>query len=378
MKQLVSISRILVGVLFIISGLIKANDALGFSYKLDEYFVVFHMEFLNGAGLAIAMLICIFEVALGVALLVGYRMVMVSWLMLLMILFFTFLTFYSAYFDVVKDCGCFGDALKLKPWESFYKDVILLVLILIIFVKRKSIKPLIGDKFAGFMSATGLILTTWFTWHCYTHLPVKDFRPYAIGKNITEGMTLPPGAITDSVVMVFIYKDKKTGAQVEAGMDQVSTYSGNEQYEFVDRLDKVVREGDKAAIHDFAIKDAEDNDLTSDFLSRPDYVFMLIAYDLTKADIKAQDKVNALAAACQKNDFEFFGLTSTIPAETDKFRHDHQNMFPYYFCDGTALKTIIRSNPGLVLLKQGTVIDMWHHNDFPTYEELNAKYLHKK
>ncbi len=378
MKQLVSISRILVGVLFIISGLIKANDALGFSYKLDEYFVVFHMEFLNGAGLAIAMLICIFEVALGVALLVGYRMVMVSWLMLLMILFFTFLTFYSAYFDVVKDCGCFGDALKLKPWESFYKDVILLVLILIIFVKRKSIKPLIGDKFAGFMSATGLILTTWFTWHCYTHLPVKDFRPYAIGKNITEGMTLPPGAITDSVVMVFIYKDKKTGAQVEAGMDQVSTYSGNEQYEFVDRLDKVVREGDKAAIHDFAIKDAEDNDLTSDFLSRPDYVFMLIAYDLTKADIKAQDKVNALAAACQKNDFEFFGLTSTIPTETDKFRHDHQNMFPYYFCDGTALKTIIRSNPGLVLLKQGTVIDMWHHNDFPTYEELNAKYLHKK
>ena len=378
MKQLVSISRILVGVLFIISGLIKANDALGFSYKLDEYFVVFHMEFLNGAGLAIAMLICIFEVALGVALLVGYRMVMVSWLMLLMILFFTFLTFYSAYFDVVKDCGCFGDALKLKPWESFYKDVILLVLILIIFVKRKSIKPLIGDKFAGFMSATGLILTTWFTWHCYTHLPVKDFRPYAIGKNITEGMTLPPGAITDSVVMVFIYKDKKTGAQVEAGMDQVSTYSGNEQYEFVDRLDKVVREGDKAAIHDFAIKDAEDNDLTSDFLSRPDYVFMLIAYDLTKADVKAQDKVNALAAECQKNDFEFFGLTSTIPAETDKFRHDHQNMFPYYFCDGTALKTIIRSNPGLVLLKQGTVIDMWHHNDFPTYEELNAKYLHKK
>ncbi|MBK7965923.1 MAG: DoxX family membrane protein [Bacteroidetes bacterium] len=119
MKLFVNISRILVGVLFIISGLIKANDALGFSYKLDEYFVVFHMEFLSSVSVALAMFICIFEVALGVALLVGYRMVMVSWLMLLMILFFTFLTFYSAYFDVVKDCGCFGDALKLKPWESF-------------------------------------------------------------------------------------------------------------------------------------------------------------------------------------------------------------------------------------------------------------------
>lgn len=378
MKLLVNISRILVGVLFIISGLIKANDALGFSYKLDEYFVVFHMEFLSSVSVGLSMFICIFEVALGVALLVGYRMVLVSWLMLLMILFFTFLTFYSAYFDVVKDCGCFGDALKLKPWESFYKDIILLAFILIIFVKRKSIKPLFGDKFAMIMSAAGLVLSTWFTWKCYAHLPVKDFRPYAIGKNITEGMTLPPGSITDSVVMVFIYKDKATGANVEAGMDQVSNYSGNDKYEFVDRIDKVVREGDKPAIHDFAIKDAEDNDYTSDFLSRPDYVFMLVAYDLTKSNKAIQEKVNALAAACQKNDFEFFGITSTIATETDKFRHEHQNSFPFYFCDGTALKTIIRSNPGLVLLKQGTVVDMWHHNDFPTYEELNEKYLLKK
>jgi len=378
MKHLVTISRILVGVLFIISGLIKANDALGFSYKLDEYFTVFNVQFLSGMSVGLSMFICIFEVALGVALLVGYRMVLVSWLMLLMILFFTFLTFYSAYFNVVKDCGCFGDALKLKPWESFYKDIALLILILIVFVKRKSIKPLINDKFAGFVSFAGLLLTTWFTWYCYAHLPVKDFRPYAIGKNITEGMQLPPGAITDSVTMVFIYKNTKTGVQVEAGLDKVSDYSGNPEFEFVDRLDKVIREGDKAAIHDFAIKDAEDNDYTSDFLSRPDYVFMLVAYDIHKSDTKIQDKVNALAAACQKNDYEFFGITSTVPAETDKFRHDHQNSFPYYFCDGTALKTIVRSNPGLVLLKAGTVIDMWHHNDFPTYEEISAKYSLKK
>ncbi len=378
MKSLVNISRILVGVLFIISGLIKANDPLGFSYKLDEYFTVFGTPALSGISLFLAMIICIFEVGLGVATLVGYRMVLVSWLMLLMILFFTFLTFYSAYFDVVKDCGCFGDALKLKPWESFYKDVVLLVFILLIFFYRKSIHPLGGPKSAGIISFAGLLLTTWFTWHCYAHLPVKDFRPYAIGKNINEGMKLPPGAITDSVAMVFIYKDKKTGVQYEVGMDSLSTYSGNsEVYEFVDRIDKLVREGDKAPIHDFAIRDADDNDLASDFLNRQDYVFMMVAYDLQKSDISVQPKVNEFAAACQKNDVEFFGLTSTVHAETEKFRHDHQNMFPYYYCDGTALKTIIRSNPGLVLLKGGTVVDMWHYNDFPTYEEVNSKYIKK-
>ncbi|MBK9319376.1 MAG: hypothetical protein IPM91_11465 [Bacteroidetes bacterium] len=121
---------------------------------------------------------------------------------------------------------------------------------------------------AGIIFFAGLILTTWFTWHCYAHLPVKDFRPYAIGNNISEGMKLPEGAVTDSVVMVFIYKDKKSGVQYEVGMDSLSKYSGNsEVYEFVDRIDKVVREGDKAPIHDFAISDAEDNDLARIFKS---------------------------------------------------------------------------------------------------------------
>ncbi|MBL7923002.1 MAG: DoxX family protein [Bacteroidia bacterium] len=378
MKFLVNLSRLLVGVLFIISGLIKANDPLGFSYKLDEYFTVFQMPFLSEVSLALAMIICILEVGLGIATLVGYRMVLVSWLMLLMIVFFTFLTFYSAYFDVVKDCGCFGDALKLKPWESFNKDLALLVFILLIFFRRKEIKPFPSASVAAMVSVGGLVLTTWFTWHCYAHLPVKDFRPYAIGKNINEGMQLPAGAVSDSVVMVFIYKDTKSGAQFEVGLDSVSWFSGDSTFQFVDRIDKLVREGDKAPIHDFAIRDAEDNDLAQDFLNRDDYVFMLVAYDLSKSNTQVQETVNAFAGLCQKNDIEFFGLTSTIPAETDKFRHEHQNMFPYYFCDGTALKTIIRSNPGLVLLKKGTVVDMWHYNDFPSFEEVNMKYLKKK
>jgi len=373
MKIISNIARFLVGVLFIISGLIKANDALGFSYKLDEYFTVFNTPWMSTVSLPLAMLICILEVGLGVAILMGYRMVLVSWLTLLLIVFFTFLTFYSAYFDVVKDCGCFGDALHLKPWESFGKDIALLILIIPIFVQRKSIRPLISERASTLMTYAGVISCTYFTYNCYAHLPYKDFRPYAIGNNINEGMKLPPGAITDSVVMVFIYE--KNGQKVELKTDELSKIDST--YKFVDRLDKVVREGDKAKIHDFAIKDAEDNDLTQDFLTRKEYVFMLVAYDLNKSDKKVQNKINDFVSLCQAKDIEFFGLTSSIPAETDKFRHDNQSMFPYYFCDATTLKTIVRANPGLVLLKEGTVIDMWHHNDFPTFDEVNQKYLKK-
>jgi uncharacterized membrane protein YphA (DoxX/SURF4 family) len=375
MKAITSISRILVGVLFIISGLIKANDALGFSYKLDEYFTVFSTPWMIPLSLPMAMFICIFEVGLGVALLVGYRMVLVSWLMLLMIVFFTFLTFYSAYFDVVKDCGCFGDALHLKPWESFGKDVVLLFFILIIFSQRKKITGLFSERANLILTTAGFILTTWFTYDCYAHLPWKDFRPYAIGTNIPENMKLPPGAVTDSIAMVFVYE--KDGKQVEVAMDQLGPISSDTTYKFVDRKDKLIREGDKPKIHDFSIKDAEDGDYTEDFLSRPDYLFMLVAYDLSKSNIKVQPRINDFVALCQQKKVEFIGITSTAPAETDKFRHENQSMFPYYFCDGTTLKTIVRANPGLVLLKNGTVVDMWHYNDLPSFEEVNKKYLKK-
>src|SRR5688572_28216775 len=180
MKFITAFSRIFIGVLFIISGLIKANDPLGFSYKLDEYFTVFSVESLTAISLPLAMFICIIEVGLGVAALMGYRMVLVTWLLLLMIVFFSFLTFYSAWFDVVKDCGCFGDALKLTPWQSFTKDILLLVLILIIFFNRNTITPLFGEKATNLIAYTGLLIALFFAVYTYRHLPVIDFRPYAI------------------------------------------------------------------------------------------------------------------------------------------------------------------------------------------------------
>lgn len=373
MKIIAQISRVLVGVLFIISGFIKANDPLGFSYKLDEYFEVFHMPWLAFASLALAIGICAFEIGLGVALLLGAKMKFTSWSLLSMIVFFTFLTFYSWKFDVVKDCGCFGDALHLKPFESFMKDIILLVLITFIFIKRNEIKPLLGDRPSTIGAYLGFIASFAFSMYCYRHLPVIDFRPYAVGTNIPEAMKLPPNAVKDSVVMVFVYE--KDGKQMELSLDQLSTL--DDTYKFIDRKDKVIREGDKPKIHDFTVTGLDGSDLTEDVLGTQN-MFVLVAYDLNKTDDNVQAKVNDFVSICQKYGVGFIGLTASSLKEVDDLRKKYNFIYDYYFTDGTTLKTIVRSNPGLVLLQKGTVKAMWHYNDFPTFDEVNKKFIHVK
>ena len=370
MKILAQISRVLVGVLFIISGFIKANDPLGFSYKLQEYFEVFNMPWLGSAALVMAILICAGEIGLGVALLLGAKIKMTSWALLLMILFFTWLTFYSWYFNKVTDCGCFGDALHLEPFQSFMKDIVLLVLIFFIFMGRKYITPVFGERPSTWLAWTGLVVSMAFSIYCYLHLPVIDFRPYAVEKNISEGMKLPPEAVTDSVVMLFIYE--KDGKQIELTTSQLSIIDST--YKFVDRLDKMIRKGDQPPIHDFSIVSSDGTDITGDVLNTT-AIFLLVAYDINRSDEKAQNKVNDFVSLAQQMGIEFIGLTSSSPKDVDVFRHEHNSMFDYYYTDGTTLKTMIRSNPGLMLLKKGTVTAMWHYNDFPTFDEVKTKYL---
>ena len=370
MKILAQISRVLVGVLFIISGFIKANDPLGFSYKLQEYFEVFHMPWLGSAALALAIIICAFEIGLGIALLLGAKMKFTSWALLLLIIFFTWLTFYSWYFNKVTDCGCFGDALHLEPFQSFLKDIVLLILIFFIFVGRKYINPIIGERLSTVLSYAGFAVSLAFSVYCYLHLPVIDFRPYAIGKNIKQGMQLPPDAVKDSIVMVFIYE--KDGKQKEMTSDEIKSIDST--YKFIDRKDKIIRHGDHPAIHDFSIVAADGTEITEDLLNT-DPVFLLVAYDIKNANEKVQNKINDFVNLAQQKGIEFVGLTSSSPKEVDAFRHEHNSMFEYYYCDATTLKTIIRSNPGLLLLKKGTVTAMWHYNDFPTFEEVKTKYF---
>jgi len=372
-KIITTIARILVGVLFIISGFIKANDALGFSYKLDEYFIVFHIDWMKHVSLFLAMFICVVEVALGFALLLGAKIRTVAWSLLLMIVFFSFLTFYSAYYDVVKDCGCFGDALHLTPWQSFTKDAVLLVLILIIFFNRKNISPLFGERASTLIAYVFLLGTFFFSLYCFRHLPVIDFRPYAVGKNIEEGMKLPPNAKQTITEMIFIYE--KDGKQVELKPDELKNIDAT--YKFIDRKDKITQQGDVPHIHDFNMYDADGADYKEEFLSIPGYKFMLVAYDLTKSNLNAQHTINDFVTLCDKEKIPFIGLTGSAKSVIDVFRHDHNSMFEYYQCDETSCKTIIRSNPGLVLLNGATVVAMWHYNDFPSFDAVKGEFLKK-
>ena len=375
MKYLVIFSRIIVGLLFIISGLIKANDPLGFSYKLEEYFSVFGMDWANPLALPKAIFLCVLEVVLGIAVLFGTKIRQVSWALLLLIIFFTFLTFYSAYFNKVTDCGCFGDALKgtlgksLTPWESFSKDIVLLFFILIIFIRRNHIysnfeKPKTGWIILGIAT----VLTISFTLNCLWHLPYKDFRPYAVGKNIPEQMKLPEGAKPTIYENMLTYKNSKTGEVKE--FNQKNYPWQDSTWVWVKTENKLVQQGDESKIHDLKITDANGNDFTQDFLNDPDYIFVLISYNIKKTNIDAHFKFASFANECFANGVSLIGLSASNYNEVEDLRHQVQEMFDYYTVDETTLKTIIRSNPGLILLKKGVVVGQWHYNDFPEFEEM--------
>jgi uncharacterized membrane protein YphA (DoxX/SURF4 family) len=374
MKYLVQISRILVGLLFIISGLIKSNDTVGFAYKLEEYYTVFGVDFLVSTAVLQAMIICIVEVMLGVMLLLGNRVKLTVYLLLAMILFFTFLTFYSAYFNKVTDCGCFGDALKLTPWQSFTKDIVLLVLILLLVIGKKYIKTLVGKKPTAVLLAIALILNIAFPVYTYNYLPVKDFRPYAVGKDIKKGMEIPPNAPKGKFESKLFYKNLKSG-QIKEFTSQNYPWQDTLNWAW-ERTETI--ELEKAfvpPIHDFSLTNVEGSEYTDDILNYPGYQFFLVSRDLLDANKKVQSRINDFAALCEKDSVPFYGLTSNTPQVIDEFRHEVQAMYDFYIVDGTQLKTMIRSNPGLILLKGSTVLAMWHYNSFPSYDAVKKELM---
>lgn len=382
MKIAVWISRVFVGILFIFSGLIKLNDPLGFSYKLEDYFApdVLNLMVFEPYALAIALIVVILEVLLGVALLIGYRAKPTIWLLLLMIVFFTFLTFYSAYFEKVTDCGCFGDAIPLTPWESFTKDVILTLLILVLVIGQKHVKPIANHpRILGGVMLLSLMASIFFGNHVLNHLPVKDFRPYAVGKSIPEGMKSAEelGLEGPEYQTVFTMKHRKTGELVEITNLVYSAEKWWEKadYELLSDLTKFkkVSDGYEPPIHDFIIN-YEGQEITWEVLQKP-FVFLVISSKLTKADIPGFEKVSGFANDAQKAGYEVMGLTSANAAESEVFRHQVQAAYPFAEMDQTTLKTIIRSNPGIVLLREGVVVAKWHHNDLPEFSKVQQQFL---
>ena len=363
MKILTPISRIFVGILFIISGFIKLNDPLGFSYKLQEYFSaeVLNLPFLEPYALAISVFVVVFEVVLGVFLLIGYKPKFTLWSLLLMIVFFTFLTFYSAYFDKVKDCGCFGDALKLTPWESFTKDVVLLALILIIFFGRKYITPIFNPIVTNSIAALSLILSLAFGYHVLMHLPSIDFRAYKIGDNLLQNMSTPPDA--PKAVQEFTWTFDVDGEQQTIVTD--GSYP-NIEGTYVGVETRIVEEGFQPSILDFSIE-SEDEDFTEYYLNA-ERLLMLVSYNLETAEKEGLLKLKAISDEALKKGYTVIGLSASGEDVKNRIKQEYDLEFEFFICDEKALKTVVRSNPGALQLEKGTVQQKVHWNDIEDLE----------
>ena len=376
------ICRVFVGLLFIFSGLIKANDPLGFSYKLIEYFEVFHITFLNFLALGLAIFLFAMEIILGFALLIGVRGKQVAWGLLLLIIFFAFLTFYSAYFKVVQTCGCFGDAIVLTPWQSFSKDLVLLLLIIVLFKNRIKINPLFSPKTGDRLLIVSVVLGLGVGIYTYNFLPVLDFLAYKVGANIPDEMKTPPGALPDEYEQTYHLKNKSTGeTKVMTDKEYLKSniWKDNNWVIVGNPESKLVKKGFTPLIQDLSIQNAQRDDYTKELLSSPYYILFIVADDLTKANVEAMNSINATCVNLTQNyNIRTVLLTSSPVDVAQAYAKEHHLISELFYVDGVPLKSMVRSNPGVMLIKNGTIINKWHYHTVPDYDGLVKEYLQKQ
>ncbi len=363
MKFLLHVTRIIVGVLFIFSGLVKANDPLGLSYKMEEFFQALHITFLSPAVLGFSIVMIIFEIVAGIALLLGYRMKIFGTLLLLLMIFFTFLTGYAFLSGKIKECGCFGDCIPLTAEASFWKDVILLILVVFLFACRKHIHPVFNKPATGVLMLLGILLSSGIQVYALNHLPFVDCLPYRVGNNITRLMQPPPGAVADKFETVMIYE--KDGVKKEFTMDNYPWRDST--WHFVDRKDKLIQKGNAIpVITDFAITGFTGNDSTRQILDEEGYTFLFLVLNTGKTGTGWEQKMASLQQDCRKNGIKIYGITASDAAATAQFERKAGLDFPFLQMDGTVIKTAGRSNPCLILLKHGQIAGKWHFHDMPS------------
>lgn len=356
------IIRWFVGLLFIFSGLIKANDPLGLGYKMQEFFEVWNLHFLNDYSLSLSLVMNVFEVIAGIAVIIGWRMRLFSWLLLLLIIFFSFLTGYALFSGKIKTCGCFGDCLPLTPAQSFVKDIILLILILVLFLYRKkissSLKPIVAVCLLIFCTFSVGELQA----YVLEHLPLVDCLPYKKGNNILQQMQPPPNAVQDSIVMVFKYK--KDGRELEYTAETLPE-DLDSTYEFIDRVDKVVRKGNAIPpIADFAVFTLNDTDTTAALLQSNDKYVLLFAKDLSTFNEWMNDDFEKYMQTLQQQHIRFYIVTAdrqgaekligNLPAD-------------FLLCDATVIKTAARVNPTYFVMQGAEVVDKFSYVELGTH-----------
>ncbi len=381
-NYLLAFARLFTGLLFIFSGLIKANDPTGFGYKLEEYFHVFGTHFLNDYSATIAIAICGLEILLGALLLLGFWGRKVAWGLLLLILFFTFLTFYSAFFEVVTSCGCFGDAIPLTPWQSFGKDLVLLALILIIFFNREAIRPIISNKGTQvFLTALLIIVSVGIGIYTVNYLPFIDFLPYKKGNNLPALMTLPEGEVGDQYDIIYTLRHKTSGEekQVSDKVYLADELWKDENWEIIgDPESKLVKKGYQVPIPDLLISDANGEDLTQQLIENPYYNIVVVAWSLDKTNLDALHRINELVTdVTEAYNIRAILLTASGTQQAEQISRELGLLTEIFYADAVPLKSMVRANPGVLLLRNGTVIDKWHYNTLPDFNTLDNRYFKK-
>ncbi len=373
MKKVVKFSQILVGLLFIFSGFVKADDPAGFTIKLQEYFATdaLNMLWLDKFSFVIAFTISIVEMTLGFMILLGARKKLTLTLLVLMEVFFTFLTWYTAHYNKVLECGCFGDAIPMTSWQSFWKNIVLLVFVFILVIGNKHITSLFKGAFQNVLVILFLAGSTYFSYYCYNYLPMLDFRPYKIGTDIKKAMQGTP----DINKFYYTLKNKKSGVTKE--FDKFPDNYQND-WTYIGSRTETVSKGIEPKIKDFSISTLTDRDVTDSLLSIPGSQFLLAYYNIeeTSIDKETVKKINALAANCIKNHVGFICLTNSGADQIALYQQQYHPPYSFYETDGTVLQTMIRSDPGLVLIKNGVVQAMWHYHSIPSYAEVAANYIH--
>lgn len=358
MKLTTNIVRIIVGVLFIFSGLVKANDPLGLSYKMQEFFEVWGVSRLDPITLTSSVLMNAFEIIAGFALLLGWRIRLFSWLLLLLIVFFTFLTGYTFITGKPANCGCFGDCLPISSRTSFLKDVALTILITFICWQRRHIKPLFAPRVNALLMFIVIAFSLGFQWYTLRYLPVVDCLPYKKGNNIPDLRKVPANAIPDSSVILFVYK--KNGKEVRFTADQFPADFNDSLYQYVDREDKLIRAGvnNHPPIKDFVLNTVAGTDTTETVLAEPRAVLLFVQ---TVGDAASgwQKKFEKVYTAASEAKVPVYLITGTRSELEQAIKGTPLQGATVLTCDNTAIRTAARTNPCLYMLESGNILNKW-------------------
>ncbi len=369
-KTITNICRLILSLTFIISGFVKAVDPLGTQYKINDYLEAMHLTALlpDYLTLSMSVLLSACEYTIGIMLLFAAHRRVVSKLVLLIMVIMTPLTLWLALFNPISNCGCFGDAIELTNWQTFFKNVVLLVAAVIVWRKPDYMHRFVSQSNQWIVLNYTVIFVLFISGYCLYHLPLFDFRPYHIGADIRKGMDIPKGAKKPVFETTFVLEKK--GVRKEFSLDNYP----DSTWTFIDSKTVEKEKGYVPPIHDFSIQSVSDGeDITHLILDDKGYTFLLISPHLEQADDSNIDLINQIYDYSKYNGYGFFCLTASAEKAINRWNDISGAEYSYCNTDETTLKTIIRSNPGLVLLKNGVVIRKWSHNDLPDEYELHAR-----